>query len=1028
MAETETLRIPIGLDTKDVQADAKALKKEIEDAFDSSALKEQNAEMQKMAASMKQTYGKAVELTNELERLQNIEIPTEEYTEIEKQIDRDTVALQKLSNKMWEFKEWGGDTKSAVFTRMEVQADELRNSIEYAKGELQDLVDTGKAFTIGDAEGVAKVERQLDVVNDKIRIQLGNYKEATSEISKEVTEESKLADKTSTVNKNIEQQPSFIQRASVAASKFAGHMKKIASHAQNSNFSFKKLATTMLGVTLGAQGIVSIFRKLISLGKEGFMNLTKESTQAANSVNLLSAKFMQLKNSIGAALAPLVSMVTPIIARVIDLFTRAFNVVAMFFAALSGKNTVSIAKSMGTSEGAILNAGKSGSNGSNKKTPEQKYEEAVKKAQLKYEKELARYNDKVAKAEEKQAKAAAKLAKEQEKANKQLSGFDELNNLSADSIDDTLDAMEDFTDELPELEMPNMEDFLDDLSGASAGIGAMFEEIPVDSIFKEWADKFKNIVDQLISPIKQAWANVGDFVVDSWKNAWNSLKELVLSVGRDFFEVWNQPQTVKIFEDIFTIVGDIGEVVSIITDKFREAWEHNDTGLHILETIRDIIGIIVGHIREAADYTVEWAKGLDFTALLESIETLLEAIKKLTDPIMDALLWCYEEVLLPLAEWTIEELAPVLINLLADACDLLAIALEKIEPYAKWFWENFIKPVCEAELDDFITGLKNIDSAIQDITDLLEGNTTLGDYVSDLFSGEGAASKFADGVKKVPGPLSNLANMVERVSEFLKILNILFPNLKENIKQFVDNAVEKFRHLKDTIAQKIEEIKQSVNNFFTDLPRNAIQWGLDLIRNFSDGVSDSGSLLRGLGNIASDIANELGGLARDAWNWGADIVGSIADGIWDSITWVVDAARSVADTIWSYLHFSEPEEGPLANFHTFMPDMMESMVKGIEQGIPDVEKALDKLSYGIAGGTQISPNMEKSITVDSASQMTRGDMLDAMRQAFTEAMRSTGQDRDNEDIVVQIDGTEIFRAMRKEANIFNNQTGILAFG
>ena len=39
----------------------------------------------------------------------------------------------------------------------------------------------------------------------------------------------------------------------------------------------------------------------------------------------------------------------------------------------------------------------------------------------------------------------------------------------------------------------------------------------------------------------------------------------------------------------------------------------------------------------------------------------------------------------------------------------------------------------------------------------------------------------------------------------------------------------------------------------------------------------------------------------------------------------------VADTIRSFLHFSVPDEGPLTDFESWMPDFMSGLAKGIQK-------------------------------------------------------------------------------------------------
>lgn len=82
-------------------------------------------------------------------------------------------------------------------------------------------------------------------------------------------------------------------------------------------------------------------------------------------------------------------------------------------------------------------------------------------------------------------------------------------------------------------------------------------------------------------------------------------------------------------------------------------------------------------------------------------------------------------------------------------------------------------------------------------------------------------------------------------------------------------------------------------------------------------------------------------LPAQAVKWGQDIIQGIVDGIKSAVGWIGDAVSGVASTIKGFLGFSEPEEGPLSNFHTYMPDMMDLMTKGIVAGKEKVKGALE---------------------------------------------------------------------------------------
>ena len=94
---------------------------------------------------------------------------------------------------------------------------------------------------------------------------------------------------------------------------------------------------------LGIAGVMAIVHKAISYGKEGLGNLAKADSRTANSINQLKGALTGLKNALGAAFAPILNIVAPILTKFIGYLTRAANAVAMFMAALTGQKSVVVA-------------------------------------------------------------------------------------------------------------------------------------------------------------------------------------------------------------------------------------------------------------------------------------------------------------------------------------------------------------------------------------------------------------------------------------------------------------------------------------------------------------------------------------------------------------------------------------------------------------------------------------------------------------------------------------------------------------
>lgn len=135
----------------------------------------------------------------------------------------------------------------------------------------------------------------------------------------------------------------------------------------------------------------------------------------------------------------------------------------------------------------------------------------------------------------------------------------------------------------------------------------------------------------------------------------------------------------------------------------------------------------------------------------------------------------------------------------------------------------------------------------------------------------------------------------------------------------------------------------------------AIAIGVLLWKNWDKIRKAAGNLLEGIkatiGNVRDAIVTGIQAaidwitsLPAEALKWGSDIIDGIVSGIQSAVGRVGEAVKGVADKIKSFLGFSEPEDGPLSDFHTYMPDMIDLMASGITSGKKKVKDALEGMT------------------------------------------------------------------------------------
>ena len=194
--------------------------------------------------------------------------------------------------------------------------------------------------------------------------------------------------------------------------------------------------------------------------------------------------------------------------------------------------------------------------------------------------------------------------------------------------------------------------------------------------------------------------------------------------------------------------------------------------------------------------------------------------------------------------------------------------------------------------------------------------------------------------------------------------------LWENVKQLASDVWNGILNIISTILSAIWNTISSIFGviweFISGIATSIWEAITTAFTNIWTGITET------VGNIKNSIVEGftaaidwIKSLPEQALQWGADIIQGIVDGIKGAIGKVGEAVSGVADKIKSFLGFSEPEDGPLSDFHTYMPDMIDLMSKGITAGREKVRKALE----GVTGDMSVmaSANMVSSGTASVAS-------------------------------------------------------------
>ena len=379
-----------------------------------------------------------------------------------------------------------------------------------------------------------------------------------------------------------------------------------------------------------------------------------------------------------------------------------------------------------------------------------------------------------------------------------------------------------------------------------------------------------------------------------------------------------------------SVIGALFEKAGIDADEARatiqKAWS----------TIKDFLLSIWGTLQGAAQAI--------FGALSDWWAENGEAVKETLLGIWKAIVGAAKQIFGALSNWWQENGAQVMETFsklwggIKQLCETLWNALvsaaQTIFGALKAFWDTWGSTIITV----FSILWNTLISLIQPFLDYL---SALIDFLANVFTGnwEGAWNAIKD--------------MAAAAWEMLvTILSGAWDTITTIWGAVIDFFAGIFQGVWDVIVEKVTGIKDAIVNGF----QAAIDW--------------------------------ITALPEQALKWGSDIVDNIVNGITGAVGKVGEAVKCVADKIKSFLGFSEPEDGPLSDFHTYMPDMIDLMTQGIAAGKERVRNAVEEIAAGMSDGMNLEDNS------GSVTGMV-GNLLGGIKAAKTKANKMLGSMKDD---------------------------------
>lgn len=214
---------------------------------------------------------------------------------------------------------------------------------------------------------------------------------------------------------------------------------------------------------------------------------------------------------------------------------------------------------------------------------------------------------------------------------------------------------------------------------------------------------------------------------------------------------------------------------------------------------------------------------------------------------------------------------------------------------------------------------------------------------------------------QIQSAISVALSMIQQIiSAFVQLVSVIWEQWGDTIMTVVSNTISMIT----TIINEGLNIIQNVIKLFTAILEGDWEGAWDAVKNILSSVLNIlktlvSTAFNNMVTIISSVGSKIGSAVKSAFQsaisfitslpskavgWGRDFINGLKNGIMSGVNAIVNAVRNVANRIRSFLHFSRPDEGPLRDYETWMPDMLTGMADSVYRNLDIIQDAAKTIS------------------------------------------------------------------------------------
>lgn len=324
-----------------------------------------------------------------------------------------------------------------------------------------------------------------------------------------------------------------------------------------------------------------------------------------------------------------------------------------------------------------------------------------------------------------------------------------------------------------------------------------------------------------------------------------------------------------------------------------------------------------------------------------------------------------------------------------------------LEPLIAWIVANVV-PVITPILETLVKYVSSIIGTIADIlSGMMETLSGIIDFITGVFTGDWSLAW--QGVQEIFTGIWNA--LTGFISGIWSTIKSIFTGAISVIVQFIKTG---FNAAKTAITTIFGGIKTFISSIWNSI-KSVV---LGIVNALKNGIT---AAFNGIKSVITSVMNTISSVISRVWNaiWGTikGVINGILSGIQSMVNGIIGGLNSMIRAL-NHLHFSIPDWVPGLGGKSLGFNLSTISRVSLPRLATGAVLPANQPFLSVVGDQKHGTNIEAP--------------LDTIKQALKETLQGMNMS-DNSPIVIEIDGKEVFRAIRNQDRQFIKQTGKSAF-